>query len=86
MDNVYYQPPENFKMKYPCIRYEKEDINTNYADNKVYTMKDQYSIMVIGPDPDTEIPKIILETFQYCNFDRRYVSNNLYHDVLTVFY
>lgn len=86
MDNVYYQPPENLKMKYPCIRYEKEDIDTDYADDRVYSMKDQYTITIIGLDPDTDVPRIILDTFQYCNFDRRYISDNLYHDVLTIYY
>ena len=31
--NVYYQPPENLKMEYPCIRYYKDDIRGDYADD-----------------------------------------------------
>ena len=33
---VYYQPPENLKMEYPCIRYSKSDIISRHADDIKY--------------------------------------------------
>ena len=33
---VYYQPPENLKLTYPCIIYETSDILSNFADNNPY--------------------------------------------------
>lgn len=72
-------------MKYPCIRYEKEDIDTEYADDTNYSMKDMYSVMLIGKDPDTDIPYKLL-TLPLSSFDRRYVNDNLYHDVFTIYY
>ena len=33
---VYYQPPDNLRMTYPCIRYRLDSSQTNYADNKSY--------------------------------------------------
>lgn len=86
MDNVYYQPPENLKMKYPCIRYEKEDIDTDFADDRTYNKTSEYLLTVIGDDPDTDIPDRLLEELQHCTFDRRYISDNLYHDVLRVYF
>lgn len=72
-------------MKYPCIRYEKEDIDIEYADDSNYSMRDMYSIMLISKDPDIDIPYKLL-TLPLSSFDRRYVSDNLYHDVFTIYY
>ena len=32
-DNVYFQPPESYKMEYPCIVYERSALTTRFADN-----------------------------------------------------
>lgn len=85
VDNVYYQPPESLKLKYPCIIYEKDDINTDYADDKTFIKKSEYSITVIGRDPDTDIPDMLVE-LPHCTYDRRFVSDNLYHDILRIYY
>lgn len=84
-DNVYYQPPESLKLKYPCIVYTKEDVNTNYADDKTYSKSDEYLLTVIGLDPDIDIPNRLLE-LPYCTFDRRFTGDNLYHDVLRLYF
>lgn len=82
---VYYQPPENFKLKYPCIVYERSDIRTVNADNKKYATHKKYSVTVIDKNPDSDVPDKILE-LPYSSFDRHFVYDNLNHDVLTVFY
>lgn len=84
-DNVYYQPPESLSLSYPCIIYEKEDINTDYADDKTYSKTSEYLLTVIGMDPDTNIPERLLE-MPYCTFDRRFIQDNLYHDVLRLYF
>ena len=83
---VYFQPPESKKLVYPCIIYNKTNIASNKADNKNYTNTDRYDVMFLGRDPDTDMPNKILEHFEYCNFSRRYVSDNIYHDVLSLYY
>ena len=35
-ENVYYQPPANLRMKYPCICYKLEKICSPKADDRVY--------------------------------------------------
>ena len=30
--NVYFQPPETIKIKYPCIIYSLDDYDTRFAD------------------------------------------------------
>ena len=85
--NVYYQPPATIKMVYPAIVYSKSNIMTRYADNNVYTNMDCYEVIVIDKKPDNPVIKTILQHPYYiCSYDRHYVSDNLHHDVLTIYY
>ena len=83
--NVYYQPPENLKMEYPCIRYSKSDINSIYGSNIKYIIHDGYDLVVISKKPDNPVINKILE-LPYSEFDRHYVSDNLNHDVIRLYY
>lgn len=83
--NVYYQPPETIKMKYPAIRYSKSDIKSRYADNAKYSNHNLYEIIVIDNDPDNEVIQKILE-LPLSSYDRHYTSNNLHHDVINLYY
>lgn len=83
--NVYYQPPETVKMKYPAIVYSKDLIRVNKADGIAYKKKTKYSITVISLKPDNSVIEKILD-LPYCSYDRTYVSDNLYHECLTLYY
>lgn len=83
--NVYYQPPESLKMEYPCIRYSKSEIRDIYANNKKYISSDVYDLVVISKKPDNPVIKKLLE-LPYSEFDRHYVSDNLNHDIIRIFY
>ena len=84
-DNVYYMPPEGIKMHYDAIRYTKQNIVKDYASDGVYAMKDMYELTVIAKLPDHPVIKKLLR-LPYCSFSRHYVADNLYHDVLTIYY
>ena len=83
--NVYYKPPESTKMQYPAIRYSKKNIQSVYANNSKYLMRDCYELIVISRSPDHPVIKKLL-ALPYCSYDRPYVADNLYHDVLTIYY
>lgn len=83
--NVYFQPPNNLQMKYPCIRYKQTDYYSKLADNVRYFTKKQYVLMVITKDPDSPIPDKLLK-LPYTRFDRSYVADNLYHTVITIYF
>ena len=83
--NVYFQPPEGFKLSYPCIVYERDRIDSDHADNQPYLHHIRYSVTVIGKDPDSLIPKKIAD-LPMCRYDRAFVSDNLHHDVFTLYY
>lgn len=84
-ENVYYQPPESIKMEYPAIVYTKSNIQSRFANNKSYSQMTSYDITVMDKRPDNEVIRKLLE-LPYCSFDRHYKSNNLNHDVLTLYY
>lgn len=83
--NVYFQPPPTVQMHYPAIVYSRSNINAKYANNAVYTNDVAYQIIVIDKDPDSEIVMRVAN-FPKCRFDRHYVSDNLNHDVFTIYY
>ena len=83
--NVYYTPPESIKMQYPAIRYSKKKIESVHANDSKYLMRDCYELIVISKNPDDPVIKKLLE-LPYCSYDRPYVADNLYHDVLTIYY
>lgn len=84
-ENVYYQPPETIKMRYPAIRYNRSRMDSKYANNKKYSMMDCYELTVISRLPDDPVIKKLLQ-LPYCSYDRHYVADNLHHDVLTIYY
>lgn len=83
--NVYFQPPSNLQMKYPCIVYERDNTWDEYANNKLYAHMKRYQVTVIDRNPDSEIPEV-LKTLTYCGFLRHFTADNLNHDVYQLYY
>lgn len=83
--NVYYNPPANIKMSYPAIIFNRNRINGKYANNASYLQNHQYEVTVIARDPDCEYINEILK-FPMCTHDRHFVSDNLHHNVFTLYY
>lgn len=84
-DNVYFQPPQNLQMEYPCIVYKRDFARTEFADNRPYRLKKRYQVTHIGRDPDSPIPDKLAE-MQMSTFERHFTANNLHHDVYTIFF
>lgn len=84
-ENVYFQPPASVQMNYPAIVYFRSNIENFHADNSVYGQAYAYEIVAIYRDPDSDIP-MKLSRIPRCRFDRHYVSDNLNHDVFTIYY
>jgi hypothetical protein len=84
-EHLYYQPPENVRLDYPCIIYQLADRNPAYADDLPYNINKSYQVTYISKDPDDPIPDE-LSKLPMSKFNRRYVSDKLYHDVYTIFY
>ena len=83
--NVYYQPPESIKMSYTAIKFSRSDIDIRHADDTAYSKMTRYEVTVIAKVPNDPVIDKILD-LPYCSYDRHYVSDNLHHDVLTLYY
>lgn len=84
-DNVYFQPPTNVKLVYPCIIYERDSGDTKFADDKPYNHTVRYTIVVIDRDPDSPILAKIA-ALPMCLFNRFYSADNLNHNVYNLFF
>ena len=82
---VYHQPPASVKMQYPAIVYYRKDIDSRKADDISYMQTPVYELTVIDKNPDSEIP-IQISQLPMCSYDRHYTSDNLNHDVFTIYF
>jgi hypothetical protein len=83
--NVYFQPPTNIHLEYPCIIYRRDAQRVSHADNKPYKWDKRYEVTVIAKDPDSPIPDLI-SGLRSCSFDRFFTADQLNHDVFTLFF
>lgn len=83
--NVYFQPPESVKMKYPAIVYSLSRIENRNANDSVYKQNNAYDVILIDSDPENETVNRI-SRLPLCRFDRYYVSNNLNHYAFTLYF
>jgi len=84
-NNVYFQPPSNIQMNYPCIVYERDMMETSYADNLPYRHTKRYSVTCIDRNPDSEIPDKVAD-LPLSGFSRHFVADNLHHDVFNLYF
>ncbi len=85
-ENVYFQPPTNIRMQYPCIVYLRDGLpSSDHADNELYRHARRYQVTVIDRNPDTELAAMV-EALRYATFDRSFAADNLNHYVFTLFF
>jgi len=85
-NNVYFQPPESVKLKYPCVIYHRDDGRPEYADDGMYKFTKSYTVTVIDANPDSEIPDRFRESLPYCRPGRWYAADNLNHWPFTIYF
>lgn len=84
-DHVYFQPPASIHLEYPCIIYQRRNIDQQYADNIPYTQTKRYDVTVISKNPDDEIVDEVSK-IPSAVYDRFFTSDNLNHDVFNIYY
>lgn len=86
VSHVYFQPPESIKLEYPCIIYDLISSHQRYADDKAYRRLPCYSITIIDNDKNIDWVSKMLDFFDYCAFERSYISDNLSHYSFILYY
>jgi hypothetical protein len=82
-NNVYYQPPDDSRMLYPCIVYELEEIHNQHADNGPYKMHDRYQVTFIRHEPDSPVLRKLMG-LPLSSFSRHFATSGLNHDVFVI--
>jgi len=83
--NVYFQPPANITMVYPCIVYRRNARWEAWSDNFLGLHMMRYEVTIIDRDPDSPIPGLVA-ALQYCRFDRHFTADDLNHDVYNLYW
>lgn len=83
--HVYFQPPENLKIKYPCIIYSFNGFYEQYANNKTYHRRREYNLLYITHDPDDEMIEKLAD-LPLCDLGKPYTAENLHHYPYTIYY
>lgn len=83
--NVYFQPPNGLKIKYPCIIYVRDSVDVAYADNSPYRHTKKYTVTTIDRNPDSPMPDAV-GLLPLCQHNRFFTSDDLNHDVFTLYY
>ena len=81
--NVYFQPPENLRMSYPAIVYERSGIPSEQADNIDYLYWHRYQVTLIDSDPDSRFVDLISQ-IPNTRYVRHFSTEGLNHDVFEV--
>ncbi|SFU33400.1 hypothetical protein SAMN02910342_00119 [Butyrivibrio sp. INlla21] len=84
-NNVYFEPPSDFKMKFPCIVYERAKLEPDYADNLPYKIDKVYYVTCIYDDPDSDLP-LKLAQLPMSVQQRHYQSDNKHYDQFRLVY
>ena len=83
---VYFQPPEDMKMKYPSIVYDLYRVNQRFASDKQYLAHPGWSVTVIDRNQEIDWVQKVLETFAYASVERIYTADNLAHYAFVIYY
>lgn len=83
-DQVFFQPPDNVSLTYPCIVYSWSKGSTMHADSRPYLFVPLYDITVIEKDPECPISVRVGKTLRGASYDRGWIIDNLYHNNFVV--
>lgn len=83
--NVYFQPPANVQMQYPCIVYKRDAANTEFAGNNPYRHTRRYQVTIIDRNPDA-VTYDKVAALPMCVLNRFFVADNLNHDVFDLYF
>lgn len=84
-ENVYFQPPSQLIMQYPCIIYDWARADSKFADNALYRFTSRYTVTLITRDPsDSRIMK--LASLPMATHERWFAGDGLNHHVFNLYF
>lgn len=83
---AYFQTPENLKLKYPCIVFDRSGARILNADNLNYQITKSYTITLITKTADNDKYLDKLLQLPMCTFDREFITDGLVHEVFSIYF
>ena len=83
--NVYFDPPESFKLNYPCIVYSLGGHSEVFADDNRYYMMKRYTLTYITRNADDPMVEK-LDGLKYCRLSRPYTADGLFHYAYDIYF
>lgn len=84
-NRVYFQPPTNTQINYPCVVYSRDNAFRASADNHGYLFTTRYQVTLISRDSDNPIFEKLGRLPKTTPL-RSFVVEGLYHDVFQLYY
>lgn len=84
--HTYFEPTEQTRLQYDAILYKNAGMDAKHADNRNYYVRNSWQVICISRDPETAVPRAIVEHFERCRPGTPYVADNLYHFPFTIYY
>ena len=85
-ENVYFQPPANIRMEYPCIVYSRYGKAPSYASDDIYKDRTGYTLTVIEKDPTSNKAEEIVRHFRYARLTAYQTVESLHQTTITIYY
>ncbi len=84
---VYFQPPANVLMDFPCFVIHRSDAYQPHADDRNYVYRPGYKVTYVNRDePDPDTVENVIKAFPNCRYTGHSVVDNLHHDYFTIYY
>lgn len=80
--HVYFQPPVDIEIQYPCIVYQLDGMPSDHANNGRYRFAMRFTVTLIDWEPDSDLFEKVAD-LPYTAFDRFYAADDLNHFVFT---
>lgn len=84
-DAVYFQPPSDIRLTYPCIVYNLDGADSDYANNDNYQVKKYYQVTYIDRRPDSPVVDKLI-TFPYSSLNSTMRVDGLNHYVFRIYH
>lgn len=83
-DHVYFQPPPNVNLVFPCIIYHVGSADSKFADNAPYRYSERFEVTCVDKDPDCPT-RFQVARLPSASFQRWYPAKNLNHYVYNLY-
>lgn len=86
IENVYFNPPESVRMKYPCVRFRRSGMSTTSANNSRYLILDRYDAVYITYEADDPMVHTIVRHFKHCRHVQQVIKDGLVDENYVLYY